>query len=251
MKSALLKMSLMLGVLITLLLTPAFARWMYYEFGTAEGTQIEHPVHLGEFNYAPQTVTLPGDVTTPPEVTTPPSPGVTTPPSETPVVPEGENHSKLIQLLTVSEDKKLNVNKSSSILWEAIYGKKGGHTEIYSKVPNYANGNLASALAAGMQVADAEALEFFMTIKYEGEKNPTEIVVYSYLKLTGADKQVGDTWDVYQTYLKKDTNGNWVRDNSRTYYGEGTIILASSITPGVGNFQIVDPESIVYKTKQS
>ena len=67
--AVLLKISLMLGILITLLLTPAFAQWVYYEFDTAESVQKQYPIQMEEFNYEPQTVTLPGetDITTPPE----------------------------------------------------------------------------------------------------------------------------------------------------------------------------------------
>lgn len=229
----------MLGVLITLLLTPAFARWMYYEFGTAEGTQIEHPVHLGEFNYAPQTVTLPGDVTTPPEVTTPPSPGVTTPPTETPVVPEGENHSALIYLITLSGDQKLDINIKNSILEKNILTNKD--PVFYSMKTSNSGGNSAKELEEGLLSVDAEQLEFIITAKFSGD-TATEIVVYSYKALNQSnDVDMTKPCEVYQIYFKYEGN-KWVQDKSRTYVGKAAIIEV----PGKDNFLIPDYQNITY-----
>ena len=246
--AVLLKISLMLGILVTLLLTPAFAQWVYYEFDTAPSVQKQYPIQMEEFNYEPQTVTLPGDS----EVTIPPEggdEGGDEGGGSGSVDLDGQNHSALIYLVTLSDDKKLDINRSGSILMNAIFNNH--YTAVYSKVPNYSNGNLESALNKGLNAAGAEKLEFFITVEYDNSDKPTEIVIYSYLALSGSGAKVNDKWEVFQVYLTKDSSGEWVRDVNRTYVGDATVVEVNSVTPNTGSFLIVDPETIVYKTKQS
>ena len=169
-----------------------------------------------------------------PEETTPAETAPITPP----VVADGENHSALLKLLTVSQDDKLDINENGSILERAVLDE---HYElVYSMVPRYAGGNLENALKKGLEAVDAEQLEFIITAKFDGD-TPTEIIVYSYKTFSGANAKVGDIWEVYQTYLKYE-NGRWIRDIYRTHVGDAKVIRA----PGQ-SFFIPDYQNIEYR----
>ena len=240
--AVLLKISLMLGILVTLLLTPAFAQWVYYEFDTAPSVQKQYPVQMEEFNYEPQTVTLPGEteVTTPsedPDPTPDPDPDPT-PDPDPPVVPAGQNHSALLTLLTISDHSKLDINEKNSILEKNILKDK--EPLFYSMKTSNSGGNSAKELANGLTSVGAEQLEFVIVSKFSGG-TATEIVIYSYRALNQGTVDTTKPCEVYQVYLKYENN-EWVQDKSRTYVGEAAIIKE----PG-NSFYIPDYNNITYK----
>ena len=234
-------MSLMLGVLITLLLTPAFARWMYYEFGTAEGTQIEHPVHLGEFNYV---VTLPGDPGTKPPVVTTPTPDTdtsepdttttttttTTDPggSDTPDDLDGKNHYNMIVILTgktfeevmaeypdMDEEElrgfynAVNLNVSSSITVNEIFNRN--NNPFHSEYSSTSGSNYEQIL----ENFDAELLSFAI----HAVDNQT-LQIYSYNRQT----QEG-TVEVYRTTVNyNSTTSKWETDLFSVVVGTAQVI---------------------------
>ena len=231
----------MLGILVTLLLTPAFAQWVYYEFDTAPSVQKQYPIQMEEFNYEPQTVTLPGDseVTTPPE--TPGDPDDPEEETTTPTPPQvepGQNHSSLMQLITLSNDKKLDINQKNSILEKNILNNK--EPLFYSMETSNSGGNSAKELADGLKSVGAEQLEFLIVSKFSGG-TATEIVVYSYRALNQGTVDTTKPCEVYQIYLKYENN-EWVQDKSRTYVGEAAIIKE----PG-NSFYTPDYNNITYK----
>lgn len=239
----------MLGVLITLLLTPAFARWMYYEFGTAEGTQIEHPVHLGEFNYV---VTLPGDPGTKPPVVTTPTPDTdtsnpdttttttttTTDPggSDTPEEDfDGKNHYNMVNM--VFEDLQgflalglkeeffddISIN-GEGMLHDAIFGKLN---PMHSVATNFAGGKLSTILDA----ADADELAFVLVY----DKTKGEVIMYSFNNPNIAGNE-GNTVTVYQSFAYYNTTTeHWEIDASKTTVGTAPVQKAPT-----GNKKTID-----------
>ena len=239
--AVLLKISLMLGILITLLLTPAFAQWVYYEFDTAESVQKQYPIQMEEFNYEPQTVTLPGDS----EVTTPPEGGDEggDDPNVTPPVEVGEHHSNLLALLvgrfedlqnvSNKDFNNININVKKSILERAILNPGGNEKfkVVYSKDNTLSGGNLPNALAN----IDAFNLEFVITANYE--EDPWEIIVYSFD--TNQTGETGTRIEVYQSYLKEGTDGRW----SLAYSYRGTAEVIDSKNNKIGN--TIDYQSFI------
>ena len=235
--AVLLKISLMLGILVTLLLTPAFAQWVYYEFDTAPSVQKQYPIQMEEFQYE-QTVTLPGapgtttpEETTPdPEETTTPDDGgseTTTPPSDTPVVPEGGNHYNMVNMvftdldgflaLGLNEDyyDDISIN-GEGMLSEAIFGKSN---PLYSVAANFKGGKLSEILNA----AGANLLGFVLV--YDETKQ--EIIMYSFEDPNVNDVSTGTRIVVYQSFAyKNSTTGKWEIDQTKTTIGTAQVMKA-------------------------
>ena len=222
----------MLGILITLLLTPAFARWVYYEFDTAESVQVQYPIQMEEFNYE-TIVTLPGAPgTTTPEETTPESggpedteePGQTTPKPETPSTPEGENHYNMVNMvfadldgfLALGIDEKyyddISIN-GEGMLSEAIFGKSN---PLYSVAANFKGGKLSEILNA----AGANLLGFVLV--YDATKQ--EIIMYSFEDPNANNVSTGTRIVVYQSFAyKNSTTEKWEIDQTKTTIGTAQV----------------------------
>lgn len=245
--AVLLKISLMLGILVTLLLTPAFAQWVYYEFDTAPSVQKQYPIQMEEFNYE-QTVTLPGapgtttpEETTPdpegPEETTPDpegpedteEPEQTTPQPETPPsVPDGENHYNMVVVLTgktfeevkaeypdMDEEKlrgfynAINLNVSSSITFKEVFGKDYNEP-FHSEYSNTSGSNYQQLL----QNFDAELLSFAIV-----RVDEQTLHVYSYTRQSKAG-----TVEVYRTTVNyNSTSDKWETDLFSVVIGTATV----------------------------
>lgn len=229
----------MLGILVTLLLTPAFAQWVYYEFDTAPSVQKQYPIQMEEFQYE-QTVTLPGapgtttpEETTPdpegPEETTPDpedteEPEQTTPQPETPSVPEGENHYNMVNMVFADLDgflalgldeefyNDISIN-GEGMLHDAIFGKM---PTLYSVAANFSGGKLSDILRA----ANADKLGFVLV--YNKSKN--EIIMYSFEDPNANNVSTGTRIVVYQSFAyKNSTTEKWEIDQTKTTIGTAQV----------------------------